>query len=258
MPRFAANLSMLFTEAPFLDRFAAAAEAGFTAVEYHFPYDFPPAELAQRLTAHGLTQVLFNLPPGDFGTGERGIACLPDRGPEFRDGVGRALAYAKALGCAHVNCLAGIAPAGADLEQLKDTLIANLRFAAAKFEAARIRLLIEPINVYDMPGFYLNRSGQALAILDAVGSDNLKLQYDIYHMQRMEGELAQTIERLLARIGHIQIAGNPGRHEPDQGEINYPFLFALLDGLSYAGWIGCEYWPARTTAEGLGWLKGYL
>ena len=258
MPKFAANLSMLFTELPFLDRFAAAAKAGFTGVEYLSPYAFTKEELAEHLRANGLTQVLFNLPAGDWDKGERGIACHPDRTGEFQDSVATAIAYARALGCKQVNCLAGIAPGGVDPDKLRRTLVDNLRFAAAQLQGAGILLIAEPINFYDMPGFYLNRSAQALAIFDEVGSDNLKLQYDIYHMQRMEGELAATIERILPRIAHIQIADNPGRHEPGTGEINYPFLFDHLDRIGYAGWVSAEYRPRTTTEAGLGWMKPYL
>lgn len=254
MPKFAANLSMLFTEEDFLDRFQAAAEAGFKGVEYLFPYDYRPEELRERLDAHGLSQVLHNLPAGDWGAGERGIGCHPDRVNEFREGVERAIEYASALGCPQVNCLAGIQPRGVSHEQARETLIDNLRFAADKLQGAGIRLIAEPINTRDIPGFFLNRTEQALAIFDAVGSDNLALQYDIYHMQIMEGDLAPTIEKHLARIAHIQIADTPGRHEPGTGEIHYPFLFAHLDRLGYSGWIGCEYKPKATTREGLGWL----
>jgi hydroxypyruvate isomerase len=254
MPKFAANLSMLFTEEEFLDRFKAAADAGFKGVEYLFPYDYTPAEIKSRLDANGLTQVLHNLPAGDWAAGERGIACHPDRVEEFRAGVDQAIDYATALGCKQVNCLAGIQPAGVSDEQAHRTLVDNLRYAAGKLEAAGILLLAEPINTRDIPGFFLNRTEQALSIFDEVGSDNLKLQYDIYHMQIMEGDLAPTIEKHLARIAHVQLADNPGRHEPGTGEINYPFLFAHLDRLGYDGWIGCEYKPASTTREGLGWL----
>ncbi|MCE8017538.1 hydroxypyruvate isomerase [Halomonas sp. MCCC 1A17488] len=254
MPKFAANLSMLFTEEDFLDRFKAAADAGFKGVEYLFPYDYPATEIKARLDEHGLTQVLHNLPAGDWGAGERGIACHPDRVEEFRAGVEKAIDYATVLGCKQVNCLAGIQPQGVSLEQARRTLVENLRFAADKLEAAGIVLLAEPINTRDIPGFFLNRTEQALAIFDEVGSDNLKLQYDIYHMQIMEGDLAPTIEKHLGRIAHVQLADNPGRHEPGTGEINYPFLFAHLDRLGYDGWIGCEYKPATTTREGLGWL----
>lgn len=254
MPKFAANLSMLFTEEDFLDRFKAAAEAGFKGVEYLFPYDYSAVELKARLDEHGLTQVLHNLPAGDWGAGERGIACHPDRVEEFRAGVEKAIDYATVLGCKQVNCLAGIQPQGVSLEQARRTLVENLRYAAEKLEAAGILLLAEPINTRDIPGFFLNRTEQALAIFDEVGSPNLKLQYDIYHMQIMEGDLAPTIEKHLARIAHVQLADNPGRHEPGTGEIHYPFLFAHLDRLGYDGWIGCEYKPATTTREGLGWL----
>ncbi len=255
MPKFAANLSMLFAEEPFLDRFAAAANAGFRAVEYLFPYAYQKEELAERLRSNGLTQVLFNMPPGNWEAGERGIACHPDRISEFQDGVGKAIDYAKALGCARVNCLAGIAPAGVPPEKIHSTFVDNLRFAANELKSAGILLVAEAINTNDIPGFYLTRSAQAMALFDEVGSDNLKLQYDIYHMQRMEGELAKTIERLLPRIGHIQIADNPGRNEPGTGEIHYEFLFSHLDRIGYTGWVGCEYKPLTTTLAGLGWLK---
>ncbi|UYG07002.1 hydroxypyruvate isomerase [Halomonas sp. M4R1S46] len=254
MAKFAANLSMLFTEVDFLDRFQAAAEAGFKGVEYLFPYDFEAAEIKQRLDDNGLTQVLFNLPAGDWGAGERGIACHPDRVEEFRAGVDRAIEYAGVLGNTQVNCLAGIKPSGVSDDQARQTLVGNLRFAAEKLEAAGILLIAEPINTRDIPGFFLNRTEQALAIFDEVGSGNLKLQYDIYHMQIMEGDLAPTIEKHIDRIAHVQLADNPGRHEPGTGEINYPFLFAHLDRLGYDGWIGCEYKPRAGTKEGLGWL----
>ncbi|MDR5891260.1 hydroxypyruvate isomerase [Halomonas mongoliensis] len=254
MPKFAANLSMLFTEVEFLDRFEAAAKAGFKGVEYLFPYDYPAEELRRRLDANGLTQVLFNLPAGDWAAGERGIACHPDRVEEFREGVERAIAYARVLGNTQVNCLAGIQPEGVSDDQARATLVENLRFAAGKLAAAGILLIAEPINTRDIPGFFLNRTEQALALFDEVGSDNLKLQYDIYHMQIMEGDLAPTMERHLARIAHVQIADNPGRHEPGSGEIHYPFLFAHLDRLGYEGWVSAEYKPAGRTEEGLGWL----
>ncbi|TDR53425.1 hydroxypyruvate isomerase [Halomonas ventosae] len=254
MPKFAANLSMLFTEEAFLDRFAAAADAGFRGVEYLFPYEFEAAAIRQRLDDHGLTQVLFNLPAGDWGAGERGIACHPDRVEEFRAGVDQAIEYARVLGNTQVNCLAGIKPEGVSEADAHRTLVDNLRFAAEKLEAAGILLIAEPINTRDIPGFFLNHTEQALAIFDEVGSDNLKLQYDIYHMQIMEGDLAPTIERHLDRIAHVQIADNPGRHEPGTGEIHYPFLFAHLDSLGYTGWIGAEYKPRAGTREGLGWL----
>ncbi len=253
MPKLAANLTMLYNEVDFLDRFDAAAKSGFKGVEYLFPYPYPRDQLAERLQRHGLTQVLHNLPAGDWGKGERGIACLPDRVGEFQDGVGRAIEYAQALSCKQVNCLAGIAPAGVDPDQVRATFVANLRFAADKLAAAGIRLLMEPINTFDIPGFYLSRTQQALDLIAAVGSPNLFVQYDIYHMQRMEGELANTMKEHLARIAHIQLADNPGRNEPGTGEINYRFLFSFLDAIGYDGWIGCEYKPKGGTVDGLAW-----
>src|SRR5437588_1231225 len=253
MPKLAANLTMLFNEVDFVDRFGAAAKAGFKGVEYLFPYPYPKEQLSEKLAQHGLIQVLHNLPAGDWAKGERGIACLPDRVGEFQDGVGKAVDYAYALGCKQVNCLAGIAPPGVTAEKVREIFAANLRFAADELKAAGIRLLIEPCNTRDIPGFYLNRSQQALAIIDEVGSDNLSLQYDIYHMQVMEGDLAPTIERNLKRIAHMQLADNPGRNEPGTGEINYPFLFRHLDAIGYRGWVGCEYKPRTTTVDGLGW-----
>ena len=255
MPKFAANLTMLFNEVPFMARFAAAKAAGFEAVEYLFPYAFDKNELAQALKAHGLKQVLHNLPAGDWDAGERGIACHPARVDEFRTGVDRAIDYATALGCPQLNCLAGKRPAGVSHEQAQATFVANLKFAADKLKTAGIKLLIEPINSYDIPGFFLNTTAQAAAILDAVGSDNLYIQYDLYHAQRMEGELAATVQKYLPRIAHIQLADNPGRNEPGTGEINYAFLFRHLDAIGYTGWIGCEYKPKTSTVEGLGWIK---
>ncbi len=255
MPRFAANLTLLFTELPFLERFGAAAQAGFEAVEFLFPYGYDKDALAGQLRRHRLVQVLHNLPPGDWDAGERGIACHPDRVGEFRQGVARAIEYATALECRQLNCLAGIAPPGASAQQVRATLVDNLRFAAAELGRAGIRLLVEPINVFDMPGFYLNRTAQAIDLLDEVGSDNLFLQYDIYHAQRMEGELGNTIARYLPRIAHMQLADNPGRHEPGTGEINYAWLLRHIDRLGYEGWIGCEYRPAAGTQAGLGWMQ---
>lgn len=254
MPKFSANLSMLFTEHEFLDRFDAAAAAGFKGVEYLGPYDYTPAEVAARLDKNGLSQVLFNLPSGDWAGGERGIAVLPGRVEEFRSGVDKAITYAKALGCPQVNCLAGIAPGDADTETLENVFVDNLKFAAERLEKAGVRLLVEPINTRDIPGFFLTNTRQALAILDRVGSKNLYVQYDIYHMQIMEGDLARTIEANLPRIAHLQLADNPGRHEPGTGEINYPFLYDFIDGLGYEGWIGAEYKPKAGTQAGLGWL----
>ena len=254
MPRFAANLTFLFNEVPFPDRFAAAARAGFRAVEYMSPYELSAEEIAERLAANGLEQVLFNLPAGDWAGGERGIAILPDRREEFRAGVARAIAYAKVLNCPRINCLAGVLPAGLDPRAAEDVFVDNLKFAAAELEAAGIRLLIEPINTRDIPGFFLTRTRQALHIIARVGSDNLLVQYDIYHMQVMEGDLARTIADNLPRIGHVQLADNPGRNEPGTGEINYPFLFRHLDSIGYDGWIGCEYRPGGATEAGLGWM----
>jgi hydroxypyruvate isomerase len=258
MPKFAANLTMLFTELPFLERFKAAAEAGFTAVEFLFPYDYTKSDLAAALKENNLRLVLHNLPAGNWAAGERGIACHPDRVADFRSGVEQAIEYATALNCPQVNCLAGILPEGVAREAAEAVLIENLRYAAGKLEAAKIGLLLEPVNSRDIPGFFVDRPSYALKLISAAGSKNLKLQYDIYHAQVMEGDLANTIERNLARIGHIQLADNPGRNEPGTGEINYPYLFRRIDELGYTGWIGCEYKPKGATAEGLSWFKPYL
>jgi hydroxypyruvate isomerase len=255
VPKFAANLTMLFGEVPFLDRFAAAKAAGFTGVEYLFPYDYEKAVLREQLQQHGLTQVLHNLPAGDWGAGERGIAIFRNRIAEFRDGVMRAVDYAKALDCLQVNCLVGVAPADADFAELHAVLLENLRFAADILANQRIKLLIEPINTRDIPGFCLTNTRQALGLIAEAGSDNVGLQYDIYHMQIMEGDVARTIESHFKQIWHVQLADNPGRNEPGTGEINYPFLYQWLDSLGYAGWIGCEYKPKTTTEEGLGWFR---
>ncbi len=255
MPRFAANLSMLFTEHAFLDRFERAAAAGFEAVEFLFPYAHAAEEIKQRLDAHHLKLVLHNLPAGDWDAGERGIACHPDRVDEFRAGVAQAIAYATVLGVPQLNCLAGKAPAGVSAAVLRQTFVANLRHAATELGKAGLRLLIEPINTFDIPGFYLSGTEQALSILDEVGAANAFVQYDIYHAQRMEGELAATMHKHLARIGHIQLADNPGRNEPGTGEINYAFILAHLDRIGYRGWVGCEYKPAAGTEAGLGWRQ---
>jgi len=255
MPRFNANLTMLFNEVAFLDRFERAAKAGFEAVEFLFPYAHTAEEIKQRLDANRLKLVLHNLPPGNWDAGERGIACHPDRTDEFRQGVAKGISYARALGVGQLNCLAGKAPAGVDAEKLRATFVANLKYAAAEFKKAGLKILIEPINTYDIPGFYLNYTAQAVSILDEVGADNAFVQYDIYHAQRMEGELAATAQKYLARIGHIQLADNPGRNEPGTGEINWPFLFAHLDKIGYKGWIGCEYKPLTNTEAGLGWRE---
>jgi len=258
MPKFAANLTMLYNEIDFLDRFAAAAKAGFKGVEYLFPYAYPKEQLAEKLKQNGLTQVLHNLPAGDWAKGERGIACHPDRVGEFKDGVGKAIEYATALGCKQVNCLAGIVPQGVDQNKAREVFVSNLKFAAPELEKAGIKLLVEAINTFDIPGFFLNNTKQTLSILDEVGSKNLYYQYDIYHMQRMEGELAKTMETNLARIAHLQLADNPGRNEPGTGEINYGFLFDFIDRIGYKGWIGCEYKPKTDTVAGLAWAKQYL
>ena len=257
MVQFAANLSMMFNEVDFLDRFEAAAQAGFAGVEYLFPYAYEAAELAVRLKDNDLQQVLFNTPAGDWDAGDRGLACIPERIDEFRDGVSRAIEYAKVLECTQLHCMAGLIPDGADAGELRRTYVENLRHASGEMEKAGIKCLIEMINTRDIPGFYLNSSAQAEEILKEVGSGNLFLQYDIYHMQIMEGDLAPTIERLLPRIAHMQLADTPGRNEPGTGEINYPFLFAHLDRIGYEGWIGCEYKPATTTLDGLGWLDAH-
>ncbi len=258
MPKFCANLTMLWNELDFMDRFAAAAKAGFIGVEYLFPYDYDKNRLADELKKHKLAQVLHNLPAGNWAKGERGIGCHPDRVGEFQDGVGKAIEYATALGCRQLNCLVGIAPAGVAPEKLRETFVSNLRFAAGKLKQAGIKLLIEPVNTRDIPGFFLCRTRQALEIMAEVGSPNLWLQYDIYHMQVMEGDLARTIEANLQRIAHLQLADNPGRNEPGTGEISYPFLFRFIDQLGYDGWVGCEYKPRTTTLEGLRWASHYL
>jgi len=257
MPRFAANLTMMFTERPFLERFAAAAQAGFKGVEYLFPYEHDKSALKQALAENGLTQVLHNLPAGNWQTGERGIACHPDRVKEFNEGVDRAIDYATALGCSQLNCLAGMPPAGADPADVRATFVGNLQRAASKLKAAGIRLLIEPINTRDIPNFFLSHTAQAIEIIRAVGSDNLFLQYDVYHMQIMEGDLTKTIERQLPRIAHMQVADPPLRNEPGSGEINFTNLFRAIDKLGYTGWIGCEYKPAGKTEDGLGWFGPY-
>ncbi|MBL8481657.1 MAG: hydroxypyruvate isomerase [Rhodocyclaceae bacterium] len=255
MPKFSANLSFLFTEQAFPDRFEAARRAGFDAVEYMFPYAWDKQDLAARLRDAGLRQVLFNLPAGDWDGGDRGIACNPSRMDEFRTGVDQAIEYALALGCPQLNCLAGIAPADVPTQALYATMVANVQHAAAECARAGLRLLIEPINTHDIPGFYLHYSNATMDLIADVDADNVFLQYDVYHMQRMEGDLANTLRRLISRIGHVQIADVPGRHEPGSGEINYDFLLGFLDALDYQGWVGCEYKPAQSTLQGLGWLE---
>ncbi len=253
MPKFAANLTMLFNEQPFLERFGAAARNGFQGVEFLFPYEFEPQQLHEKLQQHGLQMVLHNLPAGNWAGGERGIACHPGRVAEFEQGVETALAYADVLGTQRINCLAGIQPEGVSAADARATLVGNLKFAAAALKRAGIPLLVEPINTFDIPGFFLSGTRQGLELIEAVGSDNLFLQYDIYHMQRMEGELANTIKNHLSVIGHIQLADNPGRFEPGTGEINYRYLLNFLDEIGYEGWVGCEYKPKSGTEAGLGW-----
>jgi hydroxypyruvate isomerase len=255
MPKFAANLNFLFTEVEFLQRFAAARAAGFRAVEFPFPYPYAAADLEAAARAAGVEVVLFNLPPGNWEQGERGIACHPGRTEEFRAGVASAIGYARALKCPRVNCLAGIAPGDADPERVRATFVENLRYAAAAFAREGVALVIEPINPRTIPGFHLNTSRQALEVMRAVGSDNLKLQYDLFHMQIVEGDLAKTIETNLAAIGHVQFADVPDRHEPGTGEVNFDFLFGWLDRVGYRGWVSAEYVPARGTAASLGWFK---
>ncbi|MDD5297770.1 MAG: hydroxypyruvate isomerase [Rhodocyclaceae bacterium] len=256
MPRFCANLTLLFTEYPFLERFAAAAAAGFRAVEFQFPYAFSAADIANAARREGLEVVLFNLHAGNWEGGDRGIACHPGRVAEFREAIPKAVAYALELDCPRLNCLAGPVPAGVSREEARAALLGNLRHAAAELAAAGLSLMLEPINSRDIPGFFVDRPSLGLEIIAEAGCPNLALQYDVYHAQVMEGNLARTLEANLARIGHIQIADNPGRHEPGSGEIAYPFLFRHLDAIGYPGWVGCEYLPAAGTEAGLGWLKG--
>ena len=255
MPKLAANLSMLFPELDFLERFSAARAAGFRYVEYQFPYAYGAEQLAERARDAGVQVVLHNLPAGDMAKGERGIACLPGREREFREGVERAVEYAAAVGCARLNCIAGLAAAD---PQHFHTLVANVRHAARRLGEVGVQLMIEPINTRSVPGFFLTGTRQAIDVLNAAGEANAFLQYDVFHMQIMEGDLARSIERLLARIGHIQIADVPERHEPGTGEINFEFLLAHLDALGYSGWVGCEYNPRGDTREGLKWAKPFL
>ncbi|MBK9020641.1 MAG: hydroxypyruvate isomerase [Sulfuritalea sp.] len=255
MLRFAANLSFLFTERPFFERFAAARAAGFNAVEFHFPYEFDRAALAEVVLTSGVEVVLFNLPAGDWAGGERGIACHPRRIAEFQDGVGLAIDYARVLGCSRLNCLAGIPPAEAGSAKARETLVENLRFAAAVTRRAGIELLLEPLNTRDTPGFLVSTTDAGLAVIADVSHENLRLQFDIYHAQVMEGDLARRLQEHLPRIGHVQLADNPGRHQPGTGEINFPFLLGHLDRIGYAGWIGCEYRPSAATEDSFGWME---
>jgi len=258
MPRFSANISMLFKELEFPERFEAAAQAGFKAVEIQFPYGWSKRQLGEIAQRAGVEVVLINIPAGDSEKGDRGIACLPSRVAEFREGVAKAIEYSKALDCKQMNCLAGVTPPDVDGAKLRETYVSNLRYAAGELERHGMTLLIEPINTRTTPGFYLNKSAQALAIMDEAGAANLKLQYDLFHMQIMGDDLARTIEANLSCIGHMQIADVPGRHEPGTGEIDFPPLFDLIDRLGYKGWIGAEYLPKGKTVDGLAWAKKYL
>lgn len=257
MPRFAANLSYLFTERPFLERFAAAQAAGFAAVEFHFPYEHDRAALAEVVLTSGLDVVLFNLPPGDWAAGERGIACLPGREAEFAASVDQALQYAAILGNRRLHIMAGVPSADVSAALCAQTYRENLRLACTKLAAAGRTALIEPINTRDMPGYFLSRQRQAEETITAVAAPNLRLQLDFYHLQITEGDLSVNYQRSRARVEHIQIAGVPERHEPDDGEVNYPYLFALLDASGYSGWVGCEYRPRGNTSAGLGWLRAW-
>lgn len=255
MPKFAANLTFLFTEVPFPERFARAAAAGFAGVEYLFPYDWPAQDVAGWLSDAGVEQVLFNLPPGDWAAGERGLACLPHRRREFAESVERALEYAVILDCRRVHCMAGLRPAGTDGAVLEETYLANLRFAADRFATIGAEVTIEPINSrIDMPGYWLDDVATGIRLLEAVDRDNVKLQLDLYHARVMGCDLAATVAASIGSIGHVQVADFPGRHEPGTGEIDFPPLFALLDRAGYAGGVGCEYRPRGTTGAGLGWL----
>ncbi|EAN4946244.1 hydroxypyruvate isomerase [Salmonella enterica] len=257
MLRFSANLSMLFTEYDFLERFDKAAQLGFRGVEFMFPYDDDIEVLKRKLRDNHLEHTLHNLPAGDWAAGERGIACIPGREEEFRDGVAAAIRYARVLGNKKINCLVGKTPSEFSATEIHDTLVENLRYAANMLAKEDILLLIEPINHFDMPGFHLTGTQQALALIKDVGSDNIKIQYDIYHMQRMEGELMQTMTAWADKIGHLQIADNPRRGEPGTGEINYDFIFNVIKHSDYDGWVGCEYKPLTTTEAGLSWINQY-
>jgi len=257
MPRFAANLSMMYQEHPFLERFGAAAKDGFKAVEFLFPYAHPAAEIGARLGERGLTQALFNGPPGNWDAGERGLASLPGREAEFAKSVDTALEYARVLGNERVHLMAGLIGAGAERARHRETFVRNLAHAAKQAASAGVTVVIEPINTRDIPGFFLNRQDEAHAICAEVVAANLKVQMDFYHCQIVEGDLAMKLRRYIAGVGHIQIAGVPERHEPDKGEINYPYLFRLMDELGYAGWVGCEYRPAAGTSAGLAWMRDW-
>ena len=258
MPKFAANLTMMYGEHAFLDRFAAAAKDGFRAVEYLFPYEHRAADLQARLASSGLVQAHFNAPPGDWAKGERGLASLPGREEEFRRSIATALDYARVLGNKRVHVMAGLIAPGDDRARHRDVYVKNLSYAAGEARSLGITVVIEPINTRDIPGFFLDRQDEAHAVCRDVGADNLKVQMDFYHCQIVEGDLATRLRKHVAGVGHIQIAGVPERHEPDEGEVHYPYLFALMDELGYDGWVGCEYRPRRGTSEGLGWMKPWV
>jgi hydroxypyruvate isomerase len=257
MPRLAANLSMMFNEVPFLDRFAAARKAGFEGVEFLFPYDFPAATIRERLSNEGLTQVLFNMPPGDWANGERGTASLPGRQAEFRESVKKALDYAAALDCRQIHCMAGIMPAGVSLTTATAVYAANLAWATEQARPAGVKVVIEPINHRDMPGYFLNTQAQGAAIVEAIGPDRLGLQFDVYHVQITEGDITRRMEQFMPVIAHMQIADVPARNEPGTGEIGWRYVFRQMDQLGYKGWVGCEYRPAGETVAGLGWRQQF-
>jgi hydroxypyruvate isomerase len=257
MPKFAANISTMFTEVPLADRFAAAAEAGFRAVEIQFPYELPSAEAGRLVAGNGLANVLFNLPQGDAEAGERGLAALPGREEEFRDQLDRALTYAEAMGTPRLHVLAGVT-GEADRAAAERTYVANLAYAAGKVAELGLDIMIEPLNHRDMPGYFLTHTAQAVDIIGKVGAANLKVQFDIYHRQVTEGDLIRALERFMPHIGHVQIAGVPDRHEPDTGEVRYEAVLEALDALGYEGWVGAEYWPAGRTEDGLGWFKAAI
>jgi len=257
MPRFAANISLMFTEVPFLDRFARARAAGFQAVEFLFPYEFKAADLAARLQDNGLSQALFNGPPGNWEAGERGMAALPGRQAEFREGIKRALDYAAALGCPRLHVMAGLTPAGVPRDTLLATYAANLAWAARECAKSGVLPIIEPINHRDIPGYFLNTTDEGAAIIQGIGPERLGLQFDLYHCQITEGDIVKRVERHLPLIAHMQVADNPGRNEPGTGEVNWPFVFRRIDELGFTGWIGCEYRPAGNTEAGLGWFQPY-
>jgi len=257
MPRFAANLSLMFTEVPFLERFGRARDAGFEGVEFLFPYEFPAAEIAARLQDNGLALVLFNGPPGDWAAGERGMAALPGRQAEFRAGIAQALGYATALGCPRLHVMAGLAPAGVPRDTLQASYAVNLAWAAEECAKAGVLPIIEPINHRDIPGYFLNTTDAGAAMIQAIGPGRLGLQFDLYHCQITEGDVVKRVEKHLPLIAHMQVADNPGRNEPGTGEVNWPYVFDRIDALGFGGWIGCEYRPAGETVAGLGWFQRY-